>query len=32
MARGKKFENPQVAAVFENYPKEVKTKLLVCVS
>jgi hypothetical protein len=28
MARGKKFENPQVAAVFENYPKDVKSKLL----
>jgi Domain of unknown function (DU1801) len=28
MAKGKKFENPQVAAVFENYPKAVRTKLL----
>ncbi len=28
MPRWKKFENPQVAAVFENYPKEVKNKLL----
>lgn len=28
MAKWKKFKNPQVAAVFESYPKQVKTKLL----
>jgi Domain of unknown function (DU1801) len=28
MAKWKKFENPQVAAVFENYPQEIKNKLL----
>jgi Domain of unknown function (DU1801) len=28
MAKWKKFENPQVAALFENYPGQIKAKLL----
>lgn len=28
MAKHKDFENPEVAALFESYPKEIKTKLM----
>ncbi|MGB8339275.1 MAG: hypothetical protein WCD07_06965 [Burkholderiales bacterium] len=28
MDKWKKFDNPQVAAIFENHPKEIKVKLL----